>query len=471
MAVRSEKELNESLSQLWLKALAAIELGNFGYAISLLRAILKQEPEFLSGRQLLRRAEITKSKTQKKAAFLIPASAIWIMKAQRELKKDPRRAVEMIEEILEHEPCNRQANLVLKDAAMAIGWPDIAVLALQTLLEENSRDCSILHELGRLYHTLGHSDKEAEVYNRIAEIDPRDAEAVQLAKDAAALAAMQSGGWTQAKDYRDLIKDKVITSSGEQKHRLTLADQSLEEQIRETLTRHQADPRNADLAKKLGAMYALKDDFENAIAWYQYTADLTDHKDKGLTEKISDLIRKRLDKEIAEHEEFLTTRGPEEPLIAERSALLLRAKKERVELLLRDARRRFELNPADHELLLELGEHLFHAGQFREALPELQQARQYPDTRLKAMSLLGSCYRELGMFDLAAQQLGEAVLEIHPADPMKKELLYNLGLVYELLGETEKSIAVMKQIDEIETGYRDVASRLEKLSEGEEPNG
>jgi cytochrome c-type biogenesis protein CcmH/NrfG len=46
MAVKSEKELSEQLRSHWLKAVAAIELRNFGYAISLLQGILKQEPEF-----------------------------------------------------------------------------------------------------------------------------------------------------------------------------------------------------------------------------------------------------------------------------------------------------------------------------------------------------------------------------------------------------------------------------------------
>ena len=93
------------MRNLWLKAVAAIELRNLGYAISLLRGILKQEPEFLTGRQLLRRAEVAKHKTQKRAFFSISTSAIRTMKARRELKKeDPRRAVEMIEGILEDEP-------------------------------------------------------------------------------------------------------------------------------------------------------------------------------------------------------------------------------------------------------------------------------------------------------------------------------------------------------------------------------
>ena len=62
MAVKSEKELSDDQRAHWLKAVAAIELRNFGYAISLLQAILKQEPQFLTGRQLLRRTEVTRFK-------------------------------------------------------------------------------------------------------------------------------------------------------------------------------------------------------------------------------------------------------------------------------------------------------------------------------------------------------------------------------------------------------------------------
>src|SRR2546429_501082 len=124
MPVKSEKELSDQLRSHWLKAVAAIELRNFGYAISLLQGILKQEPEFLTGRQLLRRAEVTKQKTAKKALFNVSTASLSIMKAQREIKKDPKRAVELIENVLEDEPYNRQANLALKEAAVAGGGPE-----------------------------------------------------------------------------------------------------------------------------------------------------------------------------------------------------------------------------------------------------------------------------------------------------------------------------------------------------------
>src|SRR6202165_2404185 len=115
MAVKTEKELNETQRTHWLKAVAAIELRNFGYAISLLQGVLKQEPEFLTGRQLLRRTEVTKLKAAKKSFFNISTAALAVMKAQREMKKDPKRAVEMIEKVLEEEPYNRQGNPLFKN--------------------------------------------------------------------------------------------------------------------------------------------------------------------------------------------------------------------------------------------------------------------------------------------------------------------------------------------------------------------
>src|SRR5439155_1026978 len=148
------------------------------------------------------------SKSNKKRFFNISTASIGAMKAQREIKKDPKRAVEMLEEVLEAEPYNHQANLFLKEAALVAGWPEIGVFALRTLLEENPRDVKVLHELGHLYHSLEDHESEVEVYNQITTINPLDAQALRLGKDASARASMKRGGWTQAESYRDLIKNK-----------------------------------------------------------------------------------------------------------------------------------------------------------------------------------------------------------------------------------------------------------------------
>jgi len=461
MAVKTEKELSEDQRAHWLKAVAAIELRNFGYAISLLQGILKREPQFLTGRQLLRRTEVTRLKAAKKKFFNVSTASVAVMKAQREMKKDAKRAVELIEKILEDEPYNKQANLALKEAAVAAGWFEIGVFALQTLLEENARDTKLLHELARLYHELGESEREVEIYNRISAIDPADAAAMRLGKDASARDSMKSGGWGAAASYRDLIKDKEAAVSLEQQSRMQLTGESLGQQIAETYAMHEAEPQNVDVARRLGALSEQKDDLDAAIAWYRYASDLTHGSDPGLIRKISDLGVKQTEREIAALEESIANSAGDTMVLAEKNSALAAAKKRRAEMLIEEARKRVERNPTDLQFRFELGEHLMNAGHFREGLPELQRARQNPNARLKAMNALGRCYRELGMFDLAAKQLEEAAREIATMDATKKEIVYNLGLVYERMGNREKSLGCMKQIYEADYGYKDVATRVE----------
>src|ERR1700745_517044 len=471
MAIKTEKELNETQRSLWLKAMAAVELRNFGYAISLLQGILKQEPQFLTGRQLLRRAEVAKQKAGKKSFFNISTAPIAVMKAQREMKKDPKRAMEMIEKVLEEEPYNRQANLILKEAAVAAGWPEIGIFALRTLLEENPRDVKVLHELGRLYHQMGEHENEVEVYNQLTAINPLDAQSLRLGKDASARASMKRGGWTEAESYRDLIKDKDEAVSLEQQSRIRLTGEALDQQIAETYARHQVEPENVGFARRLGALSEQKDDFESAVRWYQYAADLGKGADTGLLRRISDLKIKCLEREIAGHEEFLSGYTARDEVYAEKCEQLRVAKVSRAEILIADAQERVKRNPADLQLRFELGENLFDAGRFREAVPELQRARQNPHVRLKAMNLLGCSYSELEMLDLAMKQLEEASKEIVSMDATKKEIVYNLGLVYERMGEGDKSLACMKQIYEVDYGYRDVARRVESSYEQSIPQG
>ena len=128
----------------------------------------------------------------------------------------------------------------------AAGWLETAVFALQTYLEENSRDTKVLHDLARLYHDLGDSEREVEIYNRISAINPADAAAMRLGKDASARGSMKSGGWGSAESYRDLIKDKEAAVSLEQQSRMQLSGESLSQQIAESYAMHEAEQQRED---------------------------------------------------------------------------------------------------------------------------------------------------------------------------------------------------------------------------------
>jgi predicted glycoside hydrolase/deacetylase ChbG (UPF0249 family) len=65
------------------------------------------------------------------------------------------------------------------------------------------------------------------------------------------------------------------------------------------------------------------------------------------------------------------------------------------------------------------------------------------------------------MLDLAAKQLEDSPRETMVMDEVEKEIIYNLGLVYEQMGDAPKHIDAMKKINEADSGYRDVAARVE----------
>ena len=60
------------------------------------------------------------------------------------------------------------------------------------------------------------------------------------------------------------------------------------------------------------------------------------------------------------------------------------------------------------------------------------------------------------------KQLEEAARQISTMDVTKKEIVYNLGIVYERMGERGKSLDCMKQIYEGDYSYKDVAERVER---------
>jgi tetratricopeptide (TPR) repeat protein len=180
----------------------------------------------------------------------------------------------------------------------------------------------------------------------------------------------------------------------------------------------------------------------------------------ALVRKASDMQIRQYDLAIAARVNFIET-NPGTPEAEGYAAELESFKKQRGDLALDAARSRVEQNPTDLQLRFEFGEILADLENWQDAIPELQKARQNPNVRTRAMSLLGQCFTARGMLDLAAKTLSDAVSELMVMDAVKKDVIYNLGLVYEKMGDAQKTVDCMKQIYEVEYGYRDVAKRVE----------
>lgn len=461
MPVKTEKDLPEQYRATWLKALSAMQLKNYGYVIQLIQGVLKQEPDFLSGRQVLRKAEINKAAAAGKKSMLSGAS-FSAMKISGTIKKDALGAIVEIEKLLENDPHSQQSNLLLRDAAMAANMPETATFALETIVQGAPRDTKMLHELAKHYVAQDAADKAVEIYNRIVEINPTDLLAMKSGKDAAARASMKSGGWEkEGATYRDLIHNKDAAISLEQQGRVVRSVEMIDQQLGELGKKYEEDPQSVDTARKIAELYEQKEDLENAVQWFTYAAGLTNNTDAALVRKSSDLRIKQYDASIEQFEAYLAVADPSAPEAIQAREQLETIKRDRAGIELQEAKQRVERNPTDLMFRFELGEILVRLGEYKDAIPELQKARQNPNVRLRAMNLLGKCFIERHMLDLAAKTLEDAASELLAMDSIKKEIVYSLGVLYEKMGDKEKSISAMKQIYEVDYGYKDVAERVE----------
>ena len=128
---------------------------------------------------------------------------------------------------------------------------------------------------------------------------------------------------------------------------------------------------------------------------------------------------------------------------------------------IQEAQRRVDQNPTDPQLRFDLGHALYNSGDYSAAIPHLQQATRNPHVRTRVLLLLGRTFKAKGMFDLSIKQLTDALADLHTMDHIKKEVLYEKGVLHEEIGDKTTALECFKQIYEVDYGYRDVAARVE----------
>jgi tetratricopeptide (TPR) repeat protein len=480
MATIHENELTEAQRALFQKARHANEIRNHGYAIQLMQSVLKQVPGFLDGRKLLRAAALA-SVEGKKSGFSLAGTTLG-MTAGSTLKKDPHAAIELAEKTLATDPKSAQGNQLLWEAANKAGLPETAAFALETLVGANPKDTKLMHQLGTQYLSMGENDKAVAVYNRIVQLNPADLEANKKAKDASASATMKSGRWQEVAEssgsmnFRDLINKKDEAIALENKSRIVRTSEQISQQISELYPQFEENQNNVDVARRIATLYeqwfetasasSSPDDevegyLDNAIWFFTHTNGILTGGDPNIARKCTDLLAKKTARRIKVLEDWLAQVDPNDPDARPFADELSDLRRQRESSALDVARKRVGDNPTDLMLRYELGETLIKAGQFTDAIPELQRSKQNPNVRLKAMNLLGQCYVEKGMLDLAVKQFKDAAGETTVMDATKKDILYRLAIVLEKMGKRDEYIECLKQIYEVDYGYLDVAKRVE----------
>jgi tetratricopeptide (TPR) repeat protein len=452
----NETELDPKFQNLWKKALLSFEQRNWDYVINLTLPIVKATPGFLDGRRLIRRAEGEKAKAGGKKMFGFGGGSLF----KGGSKKDPiEQIAELEESVFQNDPFSLSGNQQLYDLAMKIHFPDLAAFALETVKMGHPQNTKNLYKLADHYMAHDNPEKAGDTYRAILKVDPRDMNATKGEKDAAARMSISRQGWGSDGDFRKSMKNADEAAELEMMSKQGMTPEQMDALLAKTIEQYNQDQSNINTVKRMADLYERLGQLENAQMFYDYALTLNtgDVALQRKTELLRDVIKDR-EIERMEAEIELDANAPD---IEEKRARIAEIRLERGMVAINEAKSRVDRNPTDKQLRYDLGQAYFNAGLFTEAIPELQQAKSNPHIRTKAMLMLGRCFERKNMNDLAKSSFSDAIKELAIMDATKKEVLYELALVCEKLGDRAGYLEALKEIYNADYGYRDVAHRVE----------
>lgn len=464
MAEKSLNDLTRDLRLQYNKGHDALQRDNFDYAISLFNQVLATEPGLYECRRLLRAAQLRKAGGRggfMKKMWSSASSTPLVGKGEVALRRDPAEALQIAEQILNTDPNNSAAHRLIVRAATALEMPRTAVLSLELLYHNSPRDKEIAIQLAQALANTGEVKRGEQVLTNLQTSMPGDNDILQALKDISARNTMDEGGYDSLAEgggsFRDILKDKEESVILEQQNRVEKSEDVTERLIKEYETRLRTEPTNLKLIRSLAELYAQRKQFDQALAYYERLKSSDAGNDASLDTAIADTIKRKYDFQI-------TQLDPTAPDFADRTAVL-EAEKQAYELS--ECQKRAERFPTDLQIRFELGQLYFRAGKISEAIAELQKSQNNPHRRVASLNYLAQSFAKRKMFDLAARTLQNAIKEKPVLDDEKKDLIYNLGSVFESMGKKEEAIEQFKVIYEVDIGYKDVSAKVERYYSGQ----
>jgi tetratricopeptide (TPR) repeat protein len=112
----------------------------------------------------------------------------------------------------------------------------------------------------------------------------------------------------------------------------------------------------------------------------------------------------------------------------------------------------------------KLAQTYLEMGMADEAITALAAAARSPHHRFEASSILGRLYLRRKDLVHAIEWLERAAEAPAPSADDTRQLLYDLGVVLEALGETSRALAVFLELQSDAAEFRDVSARVDRLS-------
>lgn len=439
-------------------ARVALERGNLDYVLEVTSQVLKAQPGCLPVRRLQRVGQIRQHRG-KSTGFMGRAlsglsNAPFMFGSG---KKDPAKQLEAAETMLAKDPMNVAALKLLAEAAGGLELPETVAFALDAVREIEPGNRANLLALGEAWLAAGKPTEALKMADEILKDKPTDGDAQNLMRKASVAQTVTKHSWDNQQSYRDKMRDEAQAVSLEQAAKVMTGDAQTQRLLDEALARVAKEPNNLNHYRSVSQAYKQMGHLEEALNWVRKAREQPVGKTDAALEKTeTELATAVIEQHFKEAEAAVAAAPGDAAALAKMDA----AKKELAEFKLTESRRYVERYPNDFPARYALGALLLETGQTDAAIAQFQQAQKGPQVRVQSLVGLGRCFKTKRLFDLAVAQLNTAKNDLNTMDDTKKDVIYELGTCYELMGKPDLAIEEFKIIYSEDIGFRDVADKI-----------
>jgi tetratricopeptide (TPR) repeat protein len=253
------------------------------------------------------------------------------------------------------------------------------------------------------------------------------------------------------------MRDEAQAVSLEQAAKVVTGDVMSQRLLDEALARVAKEPNNLNHYRSVSQAYRQLGNLDQALSWVRKARELPVGKGDAALEKQESELATALIENLFKEAEAAVAAAPTD---ATALAKMERAKKELADFKLTESKRYIERYPNDFPARYAFGALLLEQGQTDAAIAQFQQAQKGPQVRIPSLVGLGRCFKTKKLYDLAVSQLNTAKNDLNTMDDTKKDVIYELGTCYEMMGKPELAIEEFKVIYSEDIGFRDVADKI-----------
>ncbi len=456
------------------RANQVIAKGDLDYGIQLLLNCCRLDPGSFAYRNTLRQAEKSKYQNNLRGSPMVGVATFLTRRRMNGAlrKKDYRKVLEHGEEVLLHNPWDVAANLAMAEAFDNLGLLDQAIWALNTAHQADAKNLAVNRALARLLEKRGNFNEAITLWEFVRKAEPTDIEAQHKAKDLAASATIARGQYDKAaagggsgafpavrvhsQDRAGAATASAQTSSHTTPTAQATPEERYAKEVATLLARIEADPTNANTYLHLAGLFRRADQLEQAREVLLTGLGPTGNN-FDLALELADLDIEELRRNLAVCEDKLRRQPDNEEWPNLRQRLLREINARELEFF----RRKADRYPTETVHRFEVGVRLLRAGQFDEAIRELQLVRSDPRHHGPALMYLGYCFKHRNNWRLAQRNFEEALLHLSADDPQRKEIMFQLAQGCAEAGDLGRAVEFGCDLANLDFSYRDIGRLLD----------